>query len=318
MNRVWHHALGVERIVSACVGVVLVAACSGGSDGGAAPTTLAATTASPPTSAVAASTTAVTTDPPPTSTTPPPTTTTPTSATVERPARPEWLGTRVLPLRPDGFGEVQPTPPELVDRRLPPPAAQATPVADTFSAAITEVPPEVLARSTWREGCPVDVGDLRYVTLTYWGFDDRPHRGELIVHTDAAAALVEVFERLYDARFPIEEMRVVAAADLDAPATGDGNNTTAFTCRPVTGSTSTWSQHAYGLAVDVNPFHNPYVNGDVVVPELASAYLDRDDIRPGMVVEGDVVTDAFDAIAWGWGGRWSSLEDWQHFSANGR
>ena len=126
-----------------------------------------------------------------------------------------------------------------------------------------------------------------------------------------------MFRTLYDSRFPIEEMRVIRAEEIDAPPTGDGNTTSAFVCRPVSGSTS-WSMHAYGLAIDINPFHNPYLRGDVVLPELASAYTDRTDVRPGMIEPGDAVVEAFAAIGWQWGGDWTSLKDWMHFSANGR
>ena len=229
--------------------------------------------------------------------------------------RPAWLGTRVLPLRPDGLGEIQPTPPELVDRRLPPP--DAWPAPDVFGASIEPVPDDVLGRSTWSEACPVSRNELRYLTLTFWGFDQQPHVGEMIVHESVAQDVVEVFGRLYDARFPIEEMRVVAAHELDAPPTGDGNNTSAFVCRPSTGG-STWSQHAYGLAVDVNPFHNPYHRGDVVIPELATAYLDRTRDVPGVIKAGDAVTEAFASVGWGWGGSWTSSKDWMHFSQSGR
>jgi hypothetical protein len=221
----------------------------------------------------------------------------------------------VLPRRPDGLGEVQPTPAELVDRRLPPPDLRPAP--DVFEATIEPVPDDVLERSTWTEDCPVALHELRYVTLTFWGFDDQPHLGEMIVHNSVTSDVAEVFGRLYEAHFPIEEMRVVAAHELDAPPTGDGNNTSAFVCRPSTGG-STWSEHAYGLAVDVNPFHNPYHRGDVVIPELASAYLDRDRGLPGMITAGDVVTEAFAAIGWGWGGGWNSSKDWMHFSRSGR
>jgi hypothetical protein len=232
-----------------------------------------------------------------------------------RPQRPAWLGTRVLPRRPDGLGEARPTPPELVDRRLPPPDLRPAP--DVFEATIEPVPEDVVERSSWTKDCPVALDELRYLTLTFWGFDDQPHLGEMIVHNSVASDVVDVFGRLYDARFPIEEMRVVAAHELDAPPTGDGNNTSAFVCRPSTGG-STWSEHAYGLAVDVNPFHNPYHRRDVVIPELASAYLDRNRDLPGMITAGDVVTRAFAGIGWGWGGGWNSSKDWMHFSRSGR
>ena len=112
-------------------------------------------------------------------------------------------------------------------------------------------------------------------------------------------------------------MRITTQAEQDAPPTGDGNDTGAFACRPVRGAT-VFSQHAYGLAVDVNPFQNPYLKDDVVLPELASSYRDRDRHRPGMILAGGPVVRAFAGIGWTWGGTWHSLQDLQHFSANGR
>ena len=34
-----------------------------------------------------------------------------------------------------------------------------------------------------------------------------------------------------------------------------------------------------------------------------------------MIREGDAFVRAVDAIGWQWGGRWSSLKDYQHFTA---
>lgn len=198
------------------------------------------------------------------------------------------------------------------------PGRLAPPVDGDFLATVKPVPETVAARSTWTPECPVDLDELRYLTLSFWGFDGRAHTGEMIVHASAADGVVEVFERLFEARFPIEEMRVIRLEELDLPPTGDGNVTTSFVCRPVVGTSSRWSQHAFGLAVDVNPFQNPYRKGEMVLPELASSYLDREWVRPGMVLEGDIVTRAFSDIGWGWGGTWRSLEDTMHFSANGR
>jgi hypothetical protein len=132
-----------------------------------------------------------------------------------------------------------------------------------------------------------------------------------------AGGVVSVFRTLYAARFPIEEMRLPTTADLDARPTGDGNNTAAMVCRAARGSTA-WSAHAYGLAIDLDPFDNPYHRGDVVLPELASAYLDRRWVRPGMVEPGSVAVRAFARIGWSWGGAWRSLKDYEHFTATGR
>jgi hypothetical protein len=251
----------------------------------------------------------------------PPSTTTPPLGTVP----PAWLGKRPLPKMANGLGEIRPTPAELRDRRFTLPDRLDRLPGDGFTRVITAVPPDVLARSTWKEECPVDAEDLRWVRLAFWGFDGRRHTGELLVNADAVDPMVQVFERLYTARFPLEEMRITRAEELDAEPTGDGNNTGAFLCRPVHGTT-TWAQHAYGLAVDVNPFQNPYIKppdargvpGDMLIPELASVYLDRSRTAPGMIHPSDAVVQAFASVGWKWGGDWQRSKDYMHFSANGR
>jgi hypothetical protein len=229
---------------------------------------------------------------------------------------PTWLGTRTLPVGSNGFAAAQDTPPELRNRSiitvdyLPPPADGG------FHATIQAVPASVLARSTWTSGCPVAATDLRYLTVSFRGFDGLAHTGELLVNARAADAMVTVFGELFVEGYPIEQMQVTSAAELSAPPTGDGNTTAAYACRPVRGQ-NVWSQHAYGLAVDVNPFQNPYHNGVVVLPELATSYLDRGDVRAGMILPDGSVVRAFASVGWKWGGDYRSLKDFMHFSANG-
>jgi hypothetical protein len=265
-------------------------------------------------------------DPPPPSGTPSPApstaTSTATSTSTPLPApttsgEPAWrVGARPLPRRADGFGQVLPTPPQLTRRDLPTVDRLPPPPGGRFAATVGPVPAAVLARSSWRSDCPVRAADLRYLTMSFWGFDGRPHTGEMVVARSVADAVTRAFAALFRARFPIEEMRVVTKAELTAPPTGDGNNTTAFVCRPAVGQRR-WSAHALGLAVDLNPFCNPYVRGDLVLPELASSYVDRGRDRPGMVQPGGPAVRAFTAIGWKWGGEWSSPVDLQHFSATG-
>lgn len=233
--------------------------------------------------------------------------------------RPAWLGKRVLPLRPDGFGVARPTPHILRDRRLATIDFLPAPSSKRFIAHVGPVPKQVLKRSTWRPKCPVTVYQLSYITMTFWGFDHKPHMGELIVNSSVAQDVVTVFRELYQARFPIEEMRVTSLKEqrlLHTAPTGDINDTSSFECRQVTLGSS-WSEHAFGLAIDINPFQNPYIRGDLVAPELAGAYRNRSWRRPGMILEGGPVTRAFDGVGWGWGGRWNGLKDYMHFSQNG-
>jgi hypothetical protein len=169
---------------------------------------------------------------------------------------------------------------------------------------------------TWSPACPVPLSGLRYVTVVFRGFDGKAHRGELVVATRAVPVVVGAFRRLFALGFPIEEMRLPTTADVRAKPTGDGNNTAAYVCRVARGQTR-FSQHAYGLAIDVNPFVNPDIRGTLVLPELASAYRDRSWHRPGMFLAGGSAVRAFTAAGWGWGGTWHSSKDYMHFSANG-
>ncbi|WP_238993202.1 M15 family metallopeptidase [Nocardioides caldifontis] len=229
------------------------------------------------------------------------------------------VGASPLPLRADGFGQVLRTPRELRVRRLRTVDVLPPPTSDRFEGSVHPVTPAFVRRTrlAWSPGCPVPLDELRELRLSFVGFDGERHTGQMVVNASVADDVVEVFRTLHDARFPIEEMRLVTQADLDAPPTGDGNNTAAYACRPSVGTTS-WSAHAYGLAVDLNPFNNPYTKGDLVLPELASAYTDRSWRRPGMIHPDGVVVRAFEQVGWTWGGTFRSVSDLHHFSADGR
>ncbi|HXF73587.1 MAG TPA: M15 family metallopeptidase, partial [Actinomycetota bacterium] len=177
-----------------------------------------------------------------------------------------------------------------------------------------------LVPRNWRPGCPVPLDDLRWLTVAYRGFDGRRHVGPIVVHEAVAEDVRWVFRRLFRAGFPIKRVALPRRyRDLPRSETWDDtrNVTSGFNCRPVTDGTS-WSQHAYGLAIDINPLQNPYVRGDgSVLRRAARPYRDRTLRLPGMIHEGDVVVRAFDAIGWEWGGRWRTLKDYMHFSATG-
>ena len=171
--------------------------------------------------------------------------------------------------------------------------------------------------SSWRAGCPVPISGLRLVTARHWGFDGRVHTGVLVVNEDSTGAIVSVLRRLYAARFPIRRMQLVDDYGGSDFQSIEADNTSAFNCRPATGS-SRWSEHAYGHAVDVNPIENPYVSGGSTSHRASVTYLDRSRIRSGMAYPGGVLVGAFGAVGWGWGGYWSGgVKDYQHFSKSG-
>jgi hypothetical protein len=169
---------------------------------------------------------------------------------------------------------------------------------------------------SWRPGCPVSPSQLRRLTLSHWDFAGRRRVGSIVVRASAAREVMSVFRKLYAARYPIRRLSLVEAYKGSDDASMAADNTSGFNCRFVSG-TRRWSQHAYGLAIDINPVENPFVHGGRVEPPAGRRYLDRTRARPGMVVSGDLAVRAFASIGWSWGGHWASSKDYQHFSATG-
>jgi poly-gamma-glutamate synthesis protein (capsule biosynthesis protein) len=170
---------------------------------------------------------------------------------------------------------------------------------------------------TWHSGCPVPIDHLRLLTLSYYNFDGNPvSTGRLVINRKVATDVLSTFETLYNQKFPLWDVDATDLYPADQRPDHLRDVTVGFNCRPI-GGTTIWSQHAFGLAVDVNPVQNPEVVGDKVVPRAGRDYVDRSQDRTGMIHKGDSTVHAFSAIGWGWGGNWHSKKDYMHFSLTG-
>jgi hypothetical protein len=189
--------------------------------------------------------------------------------------------------------------------------------APPFTHTVAPVTREQLPHS-WHQGCPVGPSSLGRLRVGYWGFDGKSRVGALVVNRSAVGPLTVVFRRLYKARFPIRRMRPIDAYAGNDERSLAADNTAAFNCRYAVGpGPKRWSTHAYGLAIDVDPVENPYLESGRVHPRAGRAYLDRSNLRPGMAVRGGLLVSAFASVGWKWGGRWTGAPDYQHFSATG-
>ena len=168
--------------------------------------------------------------------------------------------------------------------------------------------------ATWRPECPVAPTALRRVDLDYLGFDGGTHRGQLVVNQDVVDDVIAIFTDLTRLRYPIEKMRTVENyPDAEDELSMRDNNTSAFNCRPLPGSDS-WSMHAYGRAIDINPLVNPYIDAaGNLEPSTAERYLDRSRDDLGLLHDGDAAVRVFTDRGWRWGGDWSNPIDYQHF-----
>lgn len=159
--------------------------------------------------------------------------------------------------------------------------------------------------------------DLRYLRLLYCGFDGETHVGEMITNAAIADEVLEIFRELYENDYPIEKMLLIDEYGGDDDLAVADNNTSCFNYRVVAGSTKL-SRHALGLAIDINPFYNPYVTYPDGVkhssPPGSEPYADRSVDFPYKIGgKDDLCLQLFDAHGYTWGGRWKSVQDYQHF-----
>jgi len=196
-------------------------------------------------------------------------------------------------------------------------AGSVSPLFRGWVAVIDPATRSSMIGSSWHAGCPVPLRNLRLLTLDFWGFDGTVHEGRMVVNADQATRVRTVFRKLFYVHFQIRRMRLIDAYGGDDDRSLAANNTSGFNCRLVAGTTS-WSMHAYGRAIDVNPVQNPYVIGSHVSPPAGWRYVDRSLHAKGMIHGGDAVVRAFASVGWKWGGYWTSPTDYQHFSSNGR
>jgi hypothetical protein len=196
------------------------------------------------------------------------------------------------------------------------PSTTTTTTAPVFAAEVLVVTADDL-HASWRPGCPHPLEQLRAIEASHWGYDGEPHVGRVVVDAARAEEVVAILRELWDARFPIEKMEPIDVYGGSDELSTAANNTSAFNCRRATGGTS-WSEHAYGRAIDVNPAVNPYVRDGVVLPPDSGPYLDRTRTDPGLIHDGDAAVEAFARQGWIWGGHWTTLKDYQHFSPSGR
>jgi hypothetical protein len=187
---------------------------------------------------------------------------------------------------------------------------------EAFEAKISKITEKIKARmykgNSYREGCPVALEKLRYIQLDYYNMQHQSVKGELIVHKDVAEEVVEIFHLLYKKHFPIARMQLVSDFNGSDTLSMQYNNTSAFNCRYIAGTTK-FSNHSYGRAIDLNPLFNPCIQNAEVSPSNALPYADRRQQREGMLHKNDFVIKLFRKYGWKWGGEWRSLKDYQHF-----
>lgn len=170
---------------------------------------------------------------------------------------------------------------------------------------------------SYKADCPVPYEDLRYVHILHINFNNEIMEGELICHRDVAQDMVEIFYELYVQNYQIEKVRLIDEYGADDKLSMIDNNTSCFNYRTVEGTNSI-SKHGLGLAIDINPFYNPYVTKnndgtDYISPPGSESFVDRNKDFAHKITEDDLCYQLFTEHGFLWGGHWKYTKDYQHF-----
>lgn len=166
------------------------------------------------------------------------------------------------------------------------------------------------------EPLQISYEDLSYVHVLHYDFEGQIQEGELICNQAIAQDLVDIFYELYESQYPIEKIHLIDEYNADDEASMADNNTSCFNYRTVPGRTKL-SNHAYGLAIDINPLYNPYVRTkdgkELISPDNAVPYADRGADFSHKIDKNDLCYKVFMEYGFTWGGAWNSSKDYQHF-----
>ncbi len=161
----------------------------------------------------------------------------------------------------------------------------------------------------------VNINKLAYLKITYLGFDEKTHIGELIVNRKIADEVLDIFKEIYYSKYQIEKIKLIDEYEADDEKSMEDNNTSAFCYRKIA-NTNSLSNHSKGTAIDINPMYNPYITKSSILPVNAEEYVNRSNTQKGTIQKGDAVYNAFIKRGWTWGGEWKGIKDYQHFEKN--
>lgn len=166
--------------------------------------------------------------------------------------------------------------------------------------------------------CPLSSHDLSSIDITYWGTDQKSHTGILVVNKNIADDTQKIFQEIYKIKFPIEKIAPLSDYKNNEEQAMEDNDSFGYHCKKMTSNSNLYSKHAYGLAVDINPEFNPYINArhNILLPKNSEDYANRENIKPGMITKNSPIYSIFLQHHWKWGGDWKSIKDYHHFETD--
>lgn len=195
------------------------------------------------------------------------------------------------------------------------------------SSTIDEATLKYINNKSYKKNNNISIEDLRLIKVLYYDFNNQIQEGKLIVNKLIEEDTIYIFKKLYENKYQLNSVELI-----DKFYTGDNletdsisiknNNTSCFNYRIIEDK-DYLSYHALGLAIDINPYNNPYIinrNGKLDYSNLDEQEIyyasNRDSNIPHVITHDDLAYKLFKERGFEWGGDWNPKYesiDYQHF-----
>ena len=186
-----------------------------------------------------------------------------------------------------------------------------------------------IINKSYIENDSIKLEDLVYIKFLHYDFNNNVKEGELIINRKIKDNIINVLKELFDNKYQINSFKLIDnyfdneedKIAIDRKSILD-DNSYSFFYRKIYG-TDKLSNHAYGLAIDINPRENPYL--PVIDGKYDYTYLDeqdkyyienRDKNLDHVITHDDLLYKVFVKNGFSWGGDWDTSKDYQHFEVD--
>ena len=153
----------------------------------------------------------------------------------------------------------------------------------------------------------VVIDQLQLINVTYISTDEKLHQGQILTNKLLAQDIEELFQFMLDQDFVIEKAIPIVAYNWNDTLSMEDNNSYSFCYRNIS-----YSNHAKGLAIDINPRFNPLRWKIKDLPnEPLGAVLDT--AVNGTLHPNHLVVKEFKKRGFRWGHTFSKYWDDHHF-----
>ena len=193
--------------------------------------------------------------------------------------------------------------------------------------------------------CPDSIlGKQQLLRVFYFGADQKLHQGQVVIHEALVNDVSALFEMVTAARLPIGSVIPMSASQFgvrdytglrqftttwDDYLSMEANNSSSFNYRRIitpSGEKKLLSLHGLGMALDINPAHNPcygeplFHDKATFSKEAAAGYRGKlpsngvyDPEHPETMTSRHPIVQFLTERGWTWGGTWGDPLDYHHF-----